>query len=67
MLHRALRRDRRLDDARRRRRDGMMTRRILVDGEKDFPPFDEGDTVKLIVQGNLLLEYEILKKKEEEK
>lgn len=49
------------------KRDGMMTRRILVDGEKDFPPFDEGDTVKLIVQGNLLLEYEILKKKEEEK
>lgn len=47
------------------KRDGMMTRRILVDGEKDFPPFEEGDTVKLIVQGNLLLEYDILKKNEE--
>lgn len=49
------------------KRDGMMTRRIFVDGEKDFPPFEEGKKVKLIVQGNLLLEYEILESEEEKK
>lgn len=42
------------------KRDGMMTRQIYVDGEKDFPPFEEGKRVKLITQGNLLIEYEIL-------
>lgn len=47
------------------KRDGMMTRRIFVDGEKDFPPFEEGKPVRLIVQGNLLLEYEILESQEE--
>ncbi len=41
------------------KRDGMMTRQIYVDGEKDFPPFEEGKYVKFVTQGNLLIEYEI--------
>ena len=49
------------------KRDGMMTRQILIDGEKDFPPFREGVRAKMIVQGNLLLEYEILEEDEEGK
>ena len=42
------------------KRDGMMTRQIYIDGEKDFPPFPEGARVRMVVQGNVLLEYEIL-------
>ena len=42
------------------KRDGMMTRQIYIDGEKDFPPFEEGVRARMIVQGNLLIEYEIL-------
>lgn len=49
------------------KRDGMMTRQILIDGEKDFPPFREGVKARMIVQGNLLLEYEILQEDEDEK
>ena len=48
------------------KRDGMMTRQIYIDGEKDFPPFEEGVRARMIVQGNLLLEYEILPKEEKE-
>lgn len=47
------------------KRDGMMTRQIYIDGEKDFPPFREGCRAKLVVQGNILLEYELLEDKEE--
>lgn len=47
------------------KRDGMMTRQIYIDGEKDFPPFREGAKAKLVVQGNILLEYEILENEEE--
>ncbi len=47
------------------KRDGMMTRQIYIDGEKDFPPFKEGEKARLIVQGNILLEYEILESAEE--
>lgn len=47
------------------KRDGMMTRQVYVDGEKDFPPFEEGCPVRLVTQGNLLIEYEILDKKTE--
>ena len=36
-----------------------MTRQIYIDGEKDFPPFEEGKQVRMITQGNLLIEYEI--------
>lgn len=46
------------------KRDGMMTRQIYIDGEKDFPPFKEGVKVKMIVHGNILLEYEILDEEE---
>lgn len=42
------------------KRDEIMYRHIYVDGEKEFPPFRAGDMVKLVTQGNLLLEYEIL-------
>ena len=42
------------------KRDGMMTRQVYIDGEKDFPPFVEGARIRMVVQGNLLLEYEIL-------
>lgn len=49
------------------KRDGMMTRQVYVDGEKDFPPFREGVKAKMVVQGNILLEYEILENEEEKK
>ena len=42
------------------KRDEVMTRQIYVDGEKDFPPFEAGQSVRLVTQGNLLIEYEIL-------
>lgn len=48
-----------------RKTDEDMTRQIYVDGEKDFPPFEEGQTVRMITQGNLLIEYEILQEKGE--
>lgn len=47
------------------KRDGTMIRQVYVDGEKDFPPFEEGVKVKLITQGNLLVEYEIIEEKQE--
>ncbi len=46
------------------KREETMLRQIYVDGEKDFPPFEEGDTVRLVSQGNLLLAYEIVEKAE---
>ena len=42
------------------KRDETMTRQIYVDGEKDFPPFEEGKYARLVSQGNLLIEYELL-------
>ena len=48
------------------KRDGMMTRQVYIDGEKDFPPFKEGAKAKLVVQGNILLEYETENETEEE-
>ena len=42
------------------KRDEDMIRQIYVDGEKDFPPVEEGQSVRLISQGNLLIEYEIV-------
>ena len=42
------------------KRDETMIRQIYVDGEKDFPAFEEGKTARLVSQGNLLIEYEIL-------
>ena len=47
------------------KREETMLRQIYVDGEKDFPPFEEGDTVHFVSQGNLLLAYEILDRKEQ--
>ena len=44
---------------RNRKSDEDMSRQIYIDGEKDFPPFEEGDRVRMITQGNLLVEYEI--------
>jgi hypothetical protein len=41
------------------KRDETMRRQIYVDGEKDFPAFEEGKTAKLVSQGNLLIEYEL--------
>ena len=38
---------------------------IYVDGEKDFPPFEEGQQVRIVSQGNLLIEYEILSQDKE--
>ncbi len=37
-----------------------MLRQVYVDGEKDFPPFEEGGSVRCVTQGNLLIEYELL-------
>ena len=42
------------------KRDEVMLRQIYIDGEKDFPEFKEGQYVRLVTQGNLLIEYEIL-------
>ena len=42
------------------KRDDALKRRIFVDGEKDFPPFEKGQWVRIISQGNLLIEYELL-------
>ena len=42
------------------KRDEDMIRQIYVDGEKDFPPFEEGGSVHVVSQGNLLIEYELL-------
>lgn len=47
------------------KRNETMIRSIYVDGEKPFPPFREGDTVKMVSQGNLLIEYEITERKQE--
>ncbi len=41
------------------KKDETMTRQIYVDGEKEFPAFEEGKTAKLITQGNLLIAYEL--------
>lgn len=42
------------------KRKETMLRQIYVDGEKDFPPFEEGDVVRFVSQGNLMIAYEIL-------
>ena len=42
------------------KRDETMHRQIYIDGEKPFPAFQAGDTVKFVSQGNLLIEYEII-------
>ena len=42
------------------KREEDMERQVFVDGEKDFPPFEEGKSVRMVTQGNLLIEYEIL-------
>ncbi len=47
------------------KRDEEMIRQIYVDGEKDFPPFKEEQNVRLVSQGNLLIEYEILTQNKE--
>ena len=47
------------------KRDEEMIRQIYVDGEKDFPPFEEEQTVRVVSQGNLLIEYEILSQNKE--
>lgn len=46
------------------KRDEEMIRQIFVDGEKDFPDFQEGKIAKLISQGNLLIEYELTENSE---
>ncbi|MBO5045701.1 MAG: hypothetical protein J6C93_02390 [Clostridia bacterium] len=40
------------------KRGETMIRSIYVDGEKDYPPFEKGQYVKIISQGNLLIGYE---------
>lgn len=47
------------------KRDEDMIRQIYVDGEKDFPPFEEDVPVRIISQGNLLIEYEIINQTKE--
>lgn len=42
------------------KRDEDMIRQIYVDGEKEFPAFEAGRSAKLVCQGNLLIEYELL-------
>ncbi len=47
------------------KREEVMLRHIYVDGERDFPPFEEGKSARLITQGNLLLAYELLEEEKE--
>lgn len=47
------------------KREEEMIRQIYVDGEKDYPPFEERDIVSFVTQGNLLIEYEIVGRAEE--
>ncbi len=42
------------------KKDEPLKRQIFVDGEKDFPPFEEGKSVHVVSQGNLLIEYELM-------
>lgn len=42
------------------KREETMIRHIYVDGEKEYPPFEEGKRAKVVSQGNLLIEYELL-------
>ncbi len=46
------------------KREEEMRRRIFIDGEKDFPDFKEGEHVRMISQGNLLIEYELAERSE---
>lgn len=46
------------------KKDEELIRQIYVDGEKDFPPFETGKRVKLISQGNLLIEYQLTEEEE---
>lgn len=50
---------------RNRKSEEDMSRQVYIDGEKDFPPFEEGSYVRVITQGNLLIEYEITDRKVE--
>ena len=49
------------------KRDEEMTRQIYVDGEKDFPPFEEEGMVRVVSQGNLLIEYQLMGKSQQPK
>ena len=35
-------------------------RKVLVDNEKEFPVFEEGQKIRIITQGNVLYSYEIM-------
>ncbi len=42
------------------KKDELLRRQIYVDGEKEFPFSEAGQSVALISQGNLLIEYEFV-------
>jgi hypothetical protein len=42
------------------RKSEFFERKVLIDKEKNFPNIKEGEKVKYITQGNILLEYEIV-------
>lgn len=42
------------------KKDELLRRQVFVDGEKEFPPFEVGTSARVILQGNLLIEYELL-------
>lgn len=46
------------------KREETMIRQIYVDGEKDFPAFQEGFYARTVSQGNLLIEYELTEERE---
>ncbi len=47
------------------KKDDVLRRQIFVDGEKEYPPFKEGDMVRFVSQGNLMIEYEIVRGEEQ--
>ena len=44
------------------RRHEWQEREVFFDKEKPLPPFDNGDLVRYITQGSMMIEYEILQK-----
>ena len=44
------------------RRHEWQEREVFFDKEKPLPPFDNGDLVRYITQGSMMIEYEIIQK-----
>ena len=43
-----------------KKKSEYMDRKIYTDKEKQIPPFQKGDIVRYLTQGNVILEYEVI-------